>query len=84
MVCGAISWRGFGPLVVLREKVTGEHYCSILAHHLLPMLQTVFPGERPLLQDDNAPVQTARWVQAWLDEHNDEWNISRGILSHLI
>ena len=72
MVWGAISWRGLGPLVVLREKVTGEHYRSILADHLHPMLQTVFPGERPLFQDDNAPVHTARWVQTWLDEHNDE------------
>ena len=36
------------------------------------MLQTVFPGERPLFHDDNAPVYTARWVQTWLDEHNDE------------
>ena len=36
------------------------------------MLKTVFPGERPLFQDDNAPVHMARWVQTWLDGHNDE------------
>ena len=36
------------------------------------MPQTVFPGKRPLFQDDNAPAYTARWVQTWLDEHNDE------------
>ena len=60
LVWGAISWRGLGPLVVLVEKVTGEHYHSILAYHLYPMLQTVYPGERPLFQDDNVPVHTAR------------------------
>ena len=59
MKWGAISWRGLESLVVLREKVTGDHYRSILAHHLHPMLQTVFPGERPLFHDDNAPVRTA-------------------------
>ena len=36
------------------------------------MLQTVFLGERPLFQDDNAPVHTAHRVQTRLDEHNDE------------
>ncbi|GBM65664.1 hypothetical protein AVEN_217654-1 [Araneus ventricosus] len=36
------------------------------------MLQTLFPGERPLFQDDNAPLNTACCVQTWLDEHDDE------------
>ena len=72
MVWGAISWRGLGTLVVLNEKVTGEHHRSILADHLYPMLQTVFPGESRLFQDDNAPLHTAHWVQTWLDKHKDE------------
>ena len=72
MVWGAISWRCLGPLVVLREKVTGKHYCSIFTDHLHPMLQTVIPGERPIFTDDNAPVHMARWFQTWLDKHNDE------------
>ena len=72
MVWGTISWHGLGLLVVLREKVIGEHYRSILADHLHPMFQPVFPGERPLFQDDNTPAHTAHWVQTWLNEHNDE------------
>ena len=72
MVWGALSWRVLGPLVVLREKVSGEHYSNILEDHLHPLLQTVFPGDRPLFQNDSALVPTARWVQTWLDEHNDE------------
>ncbi|GFV76641.1 uncharacterized protein TNCV_4728611 [Trichonephila clavipes] len=36
------------------------------------MLQTLFPGERPVFQDDNAPVHTSRCVQTWLHEHDDE------------
>ncbi|GFV43793.1 transposable element Tcb2 transposase [Trichonephila clavipes] len=36
------------------------------------MLQTLFPGERPVFQDDNAPVHTSLCVQTWLHEHDDE------------
>lgn len=72
MVWGAISSRGLGPLVVLRGIITGDHYRSILADHLHPMLQTVFPGERPVFQDDNAPIHTSRCVQTWFHDHDDE------------
>ncbi|GFS64281.1 transposable element Tcb2 transposase [Trichonephila clavipes] len=36
------------------------------------MLQTLFPGERPVFQDDNAPVHKSLCVQTWLHEHDDE------------
>ncbi|GFX53717.1 transposable element Tcb1 transposase [Trichonephila clavipes] len=72
MVWAAISSRRSGPLVVFRKRITGDHYRSILADHLHPMLQTLFPGERPLFQDDNAPVHTSRCVQTWLHEHDYE------------
>ena len=61
-----------GPFVVLRGIFTGDNYQSILADHLHPMLQTLFPGERPVFQDDNAPVHTSRCVQTWFHEHDDE------------
>ncbi|GFW56022.1 transposable element Tcb2 transposase [Trichonephila clavipes] len=72
MVWAAISSRGLRPLVVLRGMITGDHYRIILGDHLHPMLQTLFPGERPVFQDDNAPVHTSRYVQTWLHEHDDE------------
>ncbi|GFV27038.1 DDE_3 domain-containing protein [Trichonephila clavipes] len=36
------------------------------------MLQTLFPRERSVFQDDNTPVHTSRCVQTWLHEHDDE------------
>jgi hypothetical protein len=72
LVWGAISWRGLGPLVILHGRVTAAHYENLLADHVHPMVQTLFPGERPLYQDDNAPIHTARRVQAWFDEHYDD------------
>ncbi|GFU79165.1 hypothetical protein TNCV_2136881 [Trichonephila clavipes] len=40
-VWGAISSQGLGPLVVLTEKVTSNHYLSILVNHLPPKLQSL-------------------------------------------
>ncbi|GBM10607.1 Transposable element Tcb1 transposase [Araneus ventricosus] len=71
MVWGAISWRGLGPLVILHGRIKSNHYLSILGDHVHPFVQTVFPGERPLFQDDNAPIHTARCVQEWFEEHDD-------------
>ncbi len=36
------------------------------------MLQTLLPRERPVFQDDNAPVHTSLCIQTWLHEHDDE------------
>ncbi|GFX78135.1 transposable element Tcb2 transposase [Trichonephila clavipes] len=72
MVWGAIFSSGLGSLVVLRGIITGDHYRSILADHLHPVHQTLFPGERHMFQDDYAPVYMSRCVQIWLHEHDDE------------
>ena len=72
MVLGAISWNGVDPLVVLRGRINAEKYCTILGDHLHPMVQTLFPDACPIFQDDNAPIHTARCVDAWFDEHSDE------------
>ncbi|GFW62473.1 transposable element Tcb1 transposase [Trichonephila clavipes] len=63
MVWGAISWRGLGPLVTLHGKVKAAHYVNILRDQVHPFVQTSFPGECPLYQDDNAHIHTAKIVQ---------------------
>ncbi|GFU74380.1 transposable element Tcb1 transposase [Trichonephila clavipes] len=68
MVWGAISWRGLGPLVTLHGKVKAAHYVNILGDQVHPFVQTSFPGECPLYQDDNAPIHTAKIVQEWFAE----------------
>ncbi|GFV06836.1 transposable element Tcb1 transposase [Trichonephila clavipes] len=37
-----------------------------------PICQNSFPGECPLYQDDNAPIHTAKIVQEWFAEHEEE------------
>ncbi|GFW62472.1 transposable element Tcb1 transposase [Trichonephila clavipes] len=72
MVWGAISWRGLGPLVTLHGKVKAAHYVNILRDQVHPFVQTSFPGECPLYQDDNAHIHTAKIVQEWFAEHEGE------------
>ncbi|GFV31233.1 transposable element Tcb1 transposase [Trichonephila clavipes] len=55
MVWGAISWRSLGPLVTLHGKVKAVHYVNILGDQVHRFVETSFPGECPLYQDDNAP-----------------------------
>ncbi|GFX12088.1 transposable element Tcb2 transposase [Trichonephila clavipes] len=69
---GAISWRDLGPLVTLHGKVKATHYVNILGDQVHPFVQTSFPGECPLYQDDNAPIHTAKIVQEWFAEHERE------------
>ncbi|GFV10438.1 transposable element Tc1 transposase [Trichonephila clavipes] len=42
---------------------------SLMVH---PFVQTSFPGECPLYQDDNAPTHTAKIVQEWFAELEGE------------
>ncbi|GFX15824.1 transposable element Tcb2 transposase [Trichonephila clavipes] len=72
MVWGAIYWRGVGPLVTLHDKVKAAHYVNILGDQVHPFVQTLFPGECPLYQDDNAPIHTAKIAQEWFVEHEGE------------
>ncbi|GFU64159.1 transposable element Tcb1 transposase [Trichonephila clavipes] len=67
MVWGAISWRGLGTLVTLHGKVKAAHYVNILGDQAHSFVQTSFPGECPLYQNDNAPIHTAK-----IAEHEGE------------
>jgi hypothetical protein len=36
------------------------------------MIQTLFPNNDAVFQDDNAPINTTGTVQSWLEEHEGE------------
>jgi hypothetical protein len=36
------------------------------------MIQTLFPNDDEVFQDDNAPIHTAGTVQSWFEEHEGE------------
>ncbi|GFW38839.1 DDE_3 domain-containing protein [Trichonephila clavipes] len=65
-------WFSAGPIVTLKEKITGEKYRESLANLVHPMMQLLLTAGDGIFQDDNAPIQTVRLVQSWFEEHKDE------------
>ncbi|GFW15381.1 transposable element Tcb2 transposase [Trichonephila clavipes] len=70
MVCNILVW-SWTTCYFARENKS-NHYLSILGYNVYPFVQTVLPEERLFFQDDNAPIHTAKCVQAWFEEHDDE------------
>lgn len=63
MVWGAISSHGLGLLIVLRGNIHRQPLSKHSHRSPSPMLQTLFPQEHHVFQDDNAPVHTSCCVQ---------------------
>ncbi|GFT11091.1 transposable element Tcb1 transposase [Trichonephila clavipes] len=72
MVRNAISSRGSGSHIILRGMIPSDHCRSILVDHLHLMLQILNPGQRPVVQEDNASAYSSLCVQTWLHGHDDE------------
>ncbi|CAI9559915.1 unnamed protein product, partial [Staurois parvus] len=47
---------------------------KILANHVHPMVQTLFPEDSNIYQDDNAPIYTADVVKSWFNEHAEKFS----------
>jgi hypothetical protein len=61
-----------GPTITLHGPVTAKEYVDRLGNHVHPMIQTLFPNNDAVLQDENAPIDTARTVQLWFVQHEGE------------
>ncbi|GFX26776.1 hypothetical protein TNCV_1839491 [Trichonephila clavipes] len=69
--------RNIFPCIEASRCLERDYHRRPLSKHfrrssLHPMLQTLFPGERSVFQNDNVPVHTSRCVQTCLHEHDDE------------
>jgi hypothetical protein len=64
MVSAAISWYSVGPIFGLRGRITASEYVDSLGNQVHLMLQTLFPNNDEVFQDDNAPIHTAGNVQS--------------------
>lgn len=68
LVWGALSYEGLGPLYRVKEKMTSDTYSDIVQNTLLPyVLDGPFSDGLFYLQQDGAPVHTARAVQTMLE-----------------
>ncbi|KAK3532978.1 hypothetical protein QTP70_006210 [Hemibagrus guttatus] len=60
--------------------LTRTTYLSIVADHVHPFMETVFPHGCGLFQQDNVPCHKAKMVQEWFDEHNNKFEKLRQAL----
>jgi hypothetical protein len=60
-----------GPTITLHGRITARKYMDRLGNEVLhPMIQTLFPNNDAVFQDDNAPIlHTAGNVTSWFEKH---------------
>jgi DDE superfamily endonuclease len=67
-VWGVFSARGPIGFHMFTGTMNARVYCQILESHLLPNIHKA--GKRPILQQDNSPIHTARISRHLLETHN--------------
>jgi hypothetical protein len=60
------------PTITLHGRITAREYVDRLSNQVHSMIQTLFPNNDEVFQDDNAPIHTAGTVQSWFEEHEGE------------
>jgi hypothetical protein len=56
MVWAAMQWYSFGPIIILHGRITARKYVDGLDNQVHPMIQTLFPNNDAVFQDDRAPI----------------------------
>jgi transposase len=70
MTWACITKHGFHDMVLHEDTVNVEHYIDTLRKYLLPIIQTYFPRQRFLFQQDGASFHTAHAVTEFLETEN--------------
>jgi hypothetical protein len=58
-----------GPIITLHGSITKTEYVDRLGNLVYPKIQTSFPNNNAVFQDDNVPIHTAGTVQSLFEEH---------------
>jgi hypothetical protein len=63
-----------GPIITLHDCITAMDYLDVdkLGNQVYPMIQTLFPNNDAVFQDDNAQIHTAGTVQSWFEDLEGE------------
>ena len=69
MVSGAFSYRSVGHLLAVEGNIKAQDYIKIIENGVLPSAERLCGLERYILQQDNAPVHTARVTTAFLKDN---------------
>jgi hypothetical protein len=60
------------PIIILHGRITAREYVNSLDNQVHPMIQSLFPNNDALFQNDSASIHTAWTVQSWFEEHESE------------
>jgi hypothetical protein len=60
------------PIITLHDRITTMEYMNRLGNQVHPMIQTLFPNNVGVFQDNKPPIHTAATVQSWSEEHEGE------------
>ncbi len=71
MVWGIFSWHILGPLVPIEHRLNATAYLSIVAGHVHPFMNTVYPSSDGYFQQDNASCHKAPIISDWFLEHDN-------------
>jgi hypothetical protein len=61
-----------GPIITLHARITAREYVGRLSNQAHAIIQTLFPNNDAVFQDNNSTIHTAGTVQSWFDEHEGE------------
>ena len=75
MLWAMFTWESLGPAIHVDVTSTRTTYLSIVADHVHPFMDAIFPDGRGLFQQDNAPCHKAKMVQDWFEEHSSEFEV---------
>jgi hypothetical protein len=64
MVSAAISWHFAGSIITHHGRITVRKYVDRLGNQVHHMIQTLFPNNDAVFQDDNAPIHTVGTVRS--------------------
>jgi hypothetical protein len=53
--CNIVVEYSVGPIITLRDRITAREYVDRLGNQVHPMIQTLFPNNDAVFQDDDAP-----------------------------
>jgi hypothetical protein len=70
--CNIVVQYSVGPIIIVHGRITARECVDRLDNQVHPMIQTLFPNNDAVFQEDNAPIQTAGTAQSWFEEHEAE------------
>ena len=75
MLWAMICWEVLGPAIHVDVTLTRTTYLNIVADHIHPFMEMVFPDVCGLFQQDNALCHKAKMAQEWFKEHNSTFEV---------